>query len=71
MLSLPPDSTWASPCSPLYFSSLTFNKLHLYPHVLPRILLHGTQKIWKSSDHRLHQHSEELVSLSKTVLNFL
>jgi hypothetical protein len=26
------------PCSPLYFLSLTFNKLHLYPRVLPWIL---------------------------------
>jgi hypothetical protein len=28
MLSQPADSTWASPCSPLYFPSLIFNKLH-------------------------------------------
>jgi hypothetical protein len=38
MLSQPPDSTWAPPCSPLYFPFLTFNKLHLYPHVLRWIL---------------------------------
>jgi hypothetical protein len=39
----------------LYFTSLTFNKLHLYPRVLPWILPSGIQRIWKSSDHRLHQ----------------
>jgi hypothetical protein len=43
--SLPPDSTWAPPCSPLYFPSLIFNKLHLYPCVLPWILPHRTKNL--------------------------
>jgi hypothetical protein len=38
----------------LYFSSLSFNKHHLHPRVLPWILPHWTQRFWKSSDHRLH-----------------
>jgi hypothetical protein len=42
------------PCSLLYFPSLTFNKLHLHPCVLPWILPHKTQRIWKTSDYRLH-----------------
>jgi hypothetical protein len=45
----------ASPCFPLYFPSLIFNKLHLYPRVLPHILPGGIQRIWESSDHRMHQ----------------
>jgi hypothetical protein len=53
-LSLPLDSTCVPSCSLLYFPSLTFNKLHLYPHVLQWILPCGTQRIWKPSDHRLY-----------------
>jgi hypothetical protein len=34
-----------SPCSPLYFSSLTFNKLHLHPHVLQWILPAGHKEL--------------------------
>jgi hypothetical protein len=39
-------STWASPCFPLYFSSLTFNKLPLHPRVPQWILSGGILRIW-------------------------
>jgi hypothetical protein len=39
---------------PFVIFFLTFNKLHLYPHVLPWILPRGTQRTWKSSDQTLH-----------------
>jgi hypothetical protein len=42
------------PCSLCVFPFLTFNELHLHSRVLRWILSHGTQRIWKSSDHRLH-----------------
>jgi hypothetical protein len=49
-LQVPPGPHHA-PC--FCFLSLTFNKLHLHPLVLPWILQSVTQRIWKS-DHRLH-----------------
>jgi hypothetical protein len=51
MLSVLADSSWALPCSPLYFSSLTLNKPHFHPCVLPWILPGGT----KNLEVRLHQ----------------
>jgi hypothetical protein len=48
------DSTCTCYAPSCNFPSLTFNKLHLYPHVLLWILPSGTQRIWKASDHRLH-----------------
>jgi hypothetical protein len=38
----------------VYFPFLTFSKLHLHLHVLLWIPPSGTQRLWKSSDHRLH-----------------
>jgi hypothetical protein len=59
------------PCSLLYLPSLTFNKLHLYLCVWPWILSSGTQRICKSSDHRLHCATNSMIFASFIILLYI